>query len=142
MADSKFIGVAISFLLTGLFFVMFITWAGGTAEYYGYDSSLITDERLNSSGLEDTLDAIGEQSESWEEKFKESEGVFESGVVFLTGIGGILIGIFDALMSLWDYFTVIIYEVIGIPPIATSILTVVLIIALVYWGYKALKAND
>jgi len=143
---TSFQKLLVGFILISLFAVLLINWAvissnnlsSITGQEQGQNSEYVK-SMLQYNNLNSTLSTTQAQAQSWQDDF-QSQSIFSI-------IGGIVVsGIFDltklmvsAITLPFSYIGNIMVGVFGFPPLLVSIITALIIIAIIFAIWRLIK---
>lgn len=142
MAGTEFKDYPINFLLAGLFIIALIGFGVGIAHNYGESDALMKSDKIDFSRLEQQVNQTSADAESWGNAFRSDNLFVSAGAIVLFSIWGIGKLVWSSVVSLFTIFTDGATAVLGIPPIATGVLTAILIISLIFALWRLIKAGE
>ena len=129
----------INFLLAGLFIICMIGFAVAVAGNYGQSSALMKSPQIDFSRLENQINTTSADANKWAETFKSDNLFVVAGGIVLFSIWGIVKLIWTSVLVMLTIFTDGASGLLGIPPIATGVLTAIVIIGLIFASWKLIK---
>jgi hypothetical protein len=142
MAGITFKEIAINMLLAGLFLFAVFSFATGTVQNYGLNESIVKDERIDFDSLESNIQETSEDAKKWEEAIM-GENIFVSfGALVLFSIWGVIKLIWISTFGIYNILMAGASDVLGIPSIAMGVLTAILIIVLIFAGWRVIKSGE
>ena len=141
MAD-VFKNILIGTVVTCLLLFLIVGFATDIGNDYGKDVNDLTDDRINISGIEDTLDSAQDTADSWKESFAE-QNVFSviAGLV-VTGIFKLAVTMYKFLITPFILLMDILNNVLHVPSIVTSIIIFGLIVTIIFGIWRVIKQGD
>lgn len=127
------------FILVGLFLVCIFGFAFGIAQNYGQDSSVMNNEYIDVTSIENQLNSTSESASNWYQAFTSDNLFVSAGAIVLLSIWGILKLIGSAIITFFGLYLDIVANVLGVPPIVTGTLTALLLIFLIFAGWRMVK---
>jgi len=137
MTDFK--SYPINFLLAGLFIICLISFAVVTAGNYGQSETLMKSDKIDFTRLEQQVNSTSADANNWAETFKSDNLFVVAGGIVLFSIWGIVKLIWTSVLVMLTIFTDGASGLLGIPPIATGVLTAIVIIGLIFASWKLIK---
>lgn len=129
-------------IITGLVFICLIGFGVGIGGNYGKSSSTMTTNYINITPLQNQLNKTSTDAANWEK-------IFTSDSLFVVAGGIILYSIWTITTLLWTtvstFFTIyfsIINNFLGIPPLVTGILTAVVVLSMIFLGWRLIKQGQ
>jgi len=132
----------INFLLAGLFLISMISFAIIIAHNYGEDESLMKSNKIDFSRLEKQINQTSADANSWAETFKSDNLFVSLGGIVLFSIWGIAKLIWSSVTALLTVYTDGATAILGIPALATGVLTAIVIIGLIFAAWKLVKQGS
>lgn len=129
-------------LLLGLFMISIITFGTSMAVNYHKDPSIITGGYIDTSRIEQQLNKTNADAEKWAEAFKSDNLFVSAGAIVLYSIWGIAKTIWTAVTTFLTLYLDLAQAVLGFPPIVTSTITALVLISLIFAGWKLVKSGE
>jgi len=133
----------INFMLVALFVILVLNFAFDLGDNYGLTQSQMTNDRISTSRLNNTLGDLQENATSWKEEFTGADNPFE---VLTAAIGIVLKPLWFILTSLFGAIIIFFEIIFGfllnlglIPTIVLGVIGAGLLIALVFAVWRTLK---
>lgn len=142
MADNLFKDYPINFLLAGLFLICLISFAVVLAHNYGQTEALMKTDKIDFSGLERQINQTTINANAWGETFKSDNLFVVAGGIVLYSVWGITKLIWGSVTSMFTIFTAGAGSVLGVPPIVIGVLTAIIIISLIFAGWRLVKLGE
>jgi len=141
MAD-VFKNILIGAIVTCLFVFLIVGFAINIGSDYGKDVNELSGDKINLSGIQDTLNSAQETSETWKDSFA-SQNIFSAiaGIVF-TGIFKLAITMYKFLITPFTLLMDIMNNVLNVPEIITDIVIFSLIVIIIFAIWRLLKQGD
>jgi len=139
MPKMEFKDYMIGFLLTVVCFLAVTTFLTGTAENYGFEEDYMKDERIDFSGLESAVDNLNGDAQAWEQSFRKDNLFLTLGVIALESIWAIIKLIFVIPIAMFSLIATGTIGVLGVPALIIGALLDILIVGLIFAGWKAIK---
>jgi len=141
MAD-VFRNILIGTVLTCLFIFLIVGFAIDIGNDYGKDVGDLTDDKINFTGVQDTLDSAQDTAETWKESFA-SQNIFSlvAGIV-VTGIFKLAITMYKFLITPFTLLMDIMNNVLNVPEIVTNVVIFGLIVVIIFGIWRLLKQGD
>jgi len=134
--------IFIIFLLAGLFFVSLYQFGLGVASEYGQTSSLISDSRLDMSGLEAQLNNASANANEEFEAFSKDNLFSVLGDLVLYSVWGVWHTISSTIKAIYTILTSGMVNVLGFDPMVIGVITAILLISLIFAGWRLLKQGE
>lgn len=141
MASDMFRNLMIGTIVTLLFAFLTLTFAINMGVNYGKDISELESDRVNLTGMTNTLDNLQSTSEKWQESF-ESQNIFSV-------VAGIVVtGIFDLAKTMYSIiiapFTLLVYtlRILEVPQVVINVLLFLVVITMIFGIWRLLKQGD
>lgn len=143
MAEEKsFKYYVISFLLVGLFITALASFGFGLGNEYGVSQAdMGGDSGFDYDRLSAHVNETSEDAEGWAESFTSDNLFVSVGALVLFSIWGIIKLVFGSVILL---FTVIfdgVTAVLGVPPMVTGVIFAILLISLIFAGWRTIKSG-
>ena len=129
----------VGFLLTIVCFISVTAFLTGTAENYGFEENYMKDERIDFSGLEDAVDGLSGDAQAWEQSFRKDNLFLAIGVIALESIWAIIKLIFVVPITMFNLIATGTMGVLGVPALIVGAILDILIVGLIFAGWKAIK---
>lgn len=129
------------FLLAGLFLVALYSFATGIGNNYGTNMS-IDRSKIDLTQLENQINETSTNAKIWEERFTSDNLFVSLGSIVLFSIWGIMKLIWTSANSLVTIYLSGANNVLGIDPMVTGVATAILIIGLIFAGWRTIKAGE
>jgi len=139
MHKMEFKDYMIGFLLTLVCFISVTTFLTGTAENYGFDESYMKDERIDFSGMALSVDQLEKDAQSWEQSFRKDNIAFVFGAIVLESLWTVIKLVFAVPITMFGLIATGTIGVLGVPTLIVGALLDILIVGLIFAGWKALK---
>lgn len=139
MVDFK--DYAVNLLLCGLFVIALVAFGTGIAHNYGEDASLMSDDRVNMTRLESTVNSTSEDAQRWSEAFQSDNLFVSAGGIVLYSIWGVGKLILTSVVTLFVVIFDGVSAVLGIPPVVSGVIFAVLLIGLIFALWRVIKAG-
>jgi len=138
----EFKDYAINFLLVGLFVVSMFGFAGKIASNYGESPDIMGGDKINLSGIQNTVNATNDASKSWRTSFQSDSLVLTAGALVVYSIWQVGNLVLNSAVDLAVLFFDGITQTLGIPPVVTSVLIAILLISLIFALWRVIKAGN
>lgn len=132
----------INFLLAGLFVIAMVSFAVGIASNYGYSESLMKSDKIDFSALETQVQQTSNDATAWGESFKSDNLFVVAGGIVLYSIWGITKLVWNSVISLLTIFTDGATTLLGVPAMVIGVLTAIVIISLIFSGWRLIKQGQ
>ena len=129
-------------MLAGLFIISLISFGVITANNYGYNGALMQSDKIDFTRLEQQINSTSQNANSWAETFKSDNLFVTLGGIVLLSIWGIVKLVWTSVITMLIIFTDGASGLLGIPPIATGVLTAIVIIGLIFSAWKLIKQGQ
>lgn len=131
----------IIFLVAGLFLVALYTFATQTAERYGEDFT-VDNSKIDLVSLQSQINQTSEDAKTWESRFTSDNIFVATGSIVLFSIWGIMKLVWSSINALITIYFEGAHNVLGIDPMVTGVLTAILIIGLIFAGWRTIKVGE
>lgn len=142
MADDGFKDYIIKFLLAGLFIVCLFSFGVSFTVDQGKSSDIINDNNLNIGDLERQINETSEDAEAWGEAFRSDNVFVQLGAVIMFSIWGVMKLMWSSIITLFTLILDSASTVLGVPPIVLGVILAILIISLIFAGWRVVKRGD
>ena len=132
----------INFILAGLFIICLISFGVALANNYGQSGTLMKTDKIDFSRLEKQINSTSADANKWAETFKSDNLFVVAGGIVLFSIWGIVKLIWTSVTAMLTIFTDGATGLLGIPPIAVGVLTAIVIIGLIFAGWRLIKQGQ
>jgi hypothetical protein len=126
----------VALLLAGLFLVAIVSFISGMGDNYGQD---ISTPYIDTSRIEIQINQTSNDANSWGNAFKSDNLFVSAGSIVLFSIWGVFKLIWDAIITFMAIYLDIFTQLFGMPPIVTGVITAIVIITLIFLGWKTIK---
>ena len=140
-AQTSFQGYLIAFLVAGLFLISLYTFATQTAIRYDKNFS-VDDSQIDLTNLRAQINDTSAQAKVWESRFTSDNIFVATGSIVLFSIWGIMKLIWTSANSLITIYLQGMNNVIGFDPMVTGVISAIIIIGLIFAGWRALKTGE
>ena len=134
--------IFIIFLLTGLFLVSLYQFGLGVASSYGKPASLIDDPRINMSGIESQLSQASSDADDKFESFAKDNLFVTAGEIVLFSVWGIWKLVGGTIKAMYTILMGGLVNVIGIDPMVVGVVSAILLISLIFAGWRLIKQGE
>jgi len=138
----KFKDYLIGFLLVGLFTISMFYFAIGSANEYGHNSSYVTSDKIDLSGLEENLEQTGNQSTKMQEAFLNDEPNIILGAIIFSSLWGNVKNIWESINEIAEIILQGMANILHIPAIVLGVIIAILAIALVFSAWRVFKMGE
>lgn len=132
----------IGFVLTLVVFVSVTTFLSGIAVNYGYSEGYMEDERIDLTGMSANLSKLEGDTQSWQNLFT-SDDAFDTikaiGEIALGSVVQIIFLIFAVPIAMFNLIAVGSIDVLGVPTLIIGVILDILIIGMIFAGWKLLR---
>jgi len=144
MADANFPKILNAFIVITLFSLLLLGFLGGLGSNYGKDATDIND-RIGSTKINQTLESAQSTAEGWQNRFT---GIGEGNIFsdLLDVVGLLSVGMFNLVTGMIDFLIIpfevisnILNNVLGVPPIVTNIINVLIILGTLFGIWSLIK---
>jgi hypothetical protein len=137
-----FQGIIIGAILISLFAFLILTFATDTMNTYGKDTTELEEGAFSLTPYENYLTDVESQSQTFQDRFA-SGNIFSiiAGIV-VTGIFNIGIDMITLITTPFTLFAQILNNVIGVPPIFTSVLLGITILTIIFAIWRLIKIGN
>lgn len=119
-----------------------IGFAVAVAGNYGQSSALMKSPQIDFSRLETQINTTSADANKWAETFKSDNLFVVAGGIVLYSVWGIVKLIWTSVTTMLTVFTDGASSVLGIPAIAIGVLTAIIIIGLIFAGWRLIKQGQ
>lgn len=142
MVDLGFKDYAINFMLAGLFIVCFFAFATRFSTDQGNGSDVINNDYVDFSSLEREINETNDKAEAWSNSFKSDNLFVASGTIVLFSIWGVIKLIWSSVTTFFSLIFDSASTVLGIPPMVLGVISAILLISLIFAGWRVVKRGD
>lgn len=132
----------INFLLAGLFIIAMISFGIVLSHNYGKSDALMKSDKIDFTRLENQIGSTSDDANKWADTFKSDNLFVVAGGIVLYSIWGITKLVWTSVTAMLTIFTDGASGLLGIPPIATGVLTAIIIIGLIFGAWKLIKQGQ
>jgi len=140
-AQISFQEYIVIFLLAGLFLVAIYTFATKIGDNYDTEIS-VDDSQIDLAQLQTQINETSTDARVWESRFTSDNIFVATGSIVLFSIWGIMKLIWSSINSLATIYLQGANNVLGIDPMVTGVVTAILIIGLIFAGWRAIKTGE
>lgn len=126
------------FLIAGLFLVSIFSFIFVTVDENSEIPTMETDA-IDLDNLESSLESSQAEADSWLESFSSEDPLVSYGSLILFSIIGVVKLVVDSIIIFFNIIIGGISSIFGIPPIVTGTLSAMLLIGLIFAGWKTIK---
>ena len=137
-----FRGYPKNLLIAGLFLVAIISFAVIIAEEQGYTEDLVKSDKINFTGLEQQVTKTSEDANRWSDSFQSDNPLLDFGALILFSIWGIGKLMWGSVMIILNLYLNGLSGVIGVSPVVIGSITAVVIISLIFYFWRVIKAGE
>lgn len=131
----------ISFIMIGAIVICFLGFATGVGNNYG-KTNMVNSADLNLTPLQNQINKTANDAHNWEKIFNSDNLFVVAGGIILYSIWTILTSMWIGTFNFYNIYLQIINNLLGIPPIVTGIFTPILIITLIFLGWRVIKQGQ
>lgn len=142
MVDDGFKDYIIKLLLAGLFITSLVTFGVSFTMDQGKSADVIDDGHLSLDELEQEINDTSDDAEAWAEAFRSDSVFVQLGAVIMFSIWGVMKLIWTSVVSLFTLILDSASTVLGVPPIVLGVLTAILLVSLIFAGWRVIKRGD
>lgn len=142
MPQDTFKKIVINTLLILLFISLMFGFAIKSGEEYGKDISDLNDDRINLTGVNNTLRGIESTANSWKDGFTSGGGILKTA-------GIVVVGFFEIALTMWEVVTSpinlliqIMNNVLLFPPLVTGVIVFIVIVTMMLGIWRLIKQGD
>jgi len=133
--------LVINALLAGLFLVCIISFGGILGNNYGkpnlMDTGYIDTDRVTTA-----INQTSQDAENWGEAFTSDNIFVSTGAIIIFSIWGVFKLIYTSVITMFVIYFDIVGTLFGLPAIVTGVLTAIIIITLIFAGWKLIKTGE
>ena len=129
----------VNFLLAGLFIISMISFGIVLSHNYGKSEALMKSDKIDFTRLENQINSTSSDANKWADTFKSDNLFVVAGGIVLYSIWGITKLVWTSVTAMLTIFTDGASGLLGIPPIATGVLTAIVIIGLIFGAWRLVK---
>ena len=129
-------------LIAGLFLVAIISFATIIAQEQGYTEDLVKSDKINFTGLEQQVTQTSEDANRWGDSFQSDNPLLDFGALILFSIWGIGKLMWGSTMIILNLYLNGLSNVIGISPVVVGSITAIVIISLIFYFWRVIKAGE
>lgn len=142
MASASFKEYLTMFLLVGLFLYGMISFATGLADSYGIPASRMDTDEVNLSGIREGIGQLNEDSEKWTKSFTSDSVFVATGSLILFSVFGISKLVINSIINMANLIISSVSNLLGLPSIVTGTLMALLLVGLIFAGWRAIKLGE
>lgn len=135
----EFQQILIASFLTAVVIIGLVTGGSIFASENGSTEDAIKDDRLNFTSLENKVNEMNEESQSWERSIK-SDNIFVGTVLVLLSLWGVMKLMWGFVIEIVEITLGSVASLLGIPPVYIAAAVTMLIILLIFAAWRALKS--
>lgn len=126
-----------NFMLAGLFLLCLVLFFVGIGAYHGNNN--MVGDYYNTTKLNHTLTETANEAQTWKDSFVNDNPVIAVGGFIVFGFWAILTNIITSTITFISLIFDSLVLMLNIPPIVMGTLTALVIIGLIFAGWKVLK---
>ena len=139
--DVSFKSYIIIFLVAALFITAMYNFSSGINANYNKTLN-VTNKQIDIENLQSNINDVGDDAQKWQNATLTSGIPVISQVLFLPSLWTSAKNMWTAMFNFYGIFTDAAYDLIGIPAVAITTMTIILIIGLIFALYKTLKQGE
>lgn len=141
---SGFRTLMISIILIGLFFLALVNFGYTFAINNNSNWTIRNEATLNSSfiDIQSNLQDVQENATAQKNNTESETPQVSGGFFLLTSLVGAVKVFTGMTIGMVNAFVALAYQYLGIPPIVLSVLLGILIITMIFYGWRVLKAGE
>lgn len=137
-----FRNILIGTVVICLFIFLIVGFAVNLGNDYGKDVNDLTDERVNFTGIQTTLDSVDDTAETWKDIFA-SQNIFSAIVgIVVTGMFKLTITMYKVLMTPFTLIITLLNNVFHVPEIVTGVVIFSFIVVILFALWRLYKQGD
>jgi len=133
--------IIINVLLAGLFIVCIISFGGILGNNYGKPNMMDTGY-IDTGRVTAEINQTSQDAENWGEAFTSDNIFVSTGAIIIFSIWGVFKLIYTAVITMFVIYFDIVSSLFGLPAIVTGVLTAIIIISLIFAGWKLIKTGE
>lgn len=134
-------GYIINSLMVGLIIVLVVTFSIKLGGRYDKNANDMTGAYIDSSALENQINRTANDALTWQKVFQSDNMLVVLGGLVIYSIWGIVKLIFTTVVTFFQLF-INLFTFIGIPPIVSGTILAILIISLIFMGWRLVKQGQ
>lgn len=137
----EFKTIVIAFMMFSLFTFLSLNLVSQMGTLNEVDTSTIGGDAYSISQLNNSVEGLQGESESLRQRFEDSS---EAGLNVETaiGVGQIFNDVVDFIFTPFDILGQILYNILGVPTIITSVVLAILVVSIIFGLWKLFKAGS
>lgn len=136
--ETTFKDYAVYVLLAALFIVSFYRFSLGMGDNYSRDLT-IDQKQLDLTNLEKNINESKQLGEQWEQTFNADATFVDNGIIVVKSIWGVIQSVGASVGIFFNLFLGGLGSVFGLDVMVTGTILAILLIGLVFAGYKVIK---
>lgn len=142
MADIDFKAYLIMFAVASLFVFSLFSFGTQLIENTNSSAQLVDTDLLNMTGIQENLNYTNAYTQTLTESFNSDAPDYITGVLALGAIWGIITNTIGLVFSSSLMFIDIMVRTLGIPGIALGVVLTIILLGIVFAGWKLLKLGE
>lgn len=135
----EFKDYTINFLLLSLFFIAIVSFAVSLGNGYGKSATDMRSEFIDTSTIEAQLGNASATINTEKEGYLKDNIFVASGAFVLNSVWGVIKSVFSIPIVMLSIYLQFAETILGIPALVTSVLTTIIIITLIFLGWRAMR---
>ena len=141
--DVSFKSYIIIFLVAALFITAMYNFSSELNSQPAYNKTLsVSNKQIHIENLQKNINDVGDDAQKWQNATLTSGIPVISQVLFIKSLWTSAKSMWTAMFNFYGIFTDAAYDLIGIPAVAITTMTIILIIGLIFALYKTLKQGE
>jgi hypothetical protein len=130
---------AINFLMVSLFFIAIVSFAINLGAGYGKSATDMRTEYIETTAIEAQIANATIKTDAAKDAFLSDNIFVASGAFVLNSVWGIIKIIFVVPITIFGIFLTFAEKVFGMPALVTSVITSIIILTLVFLGWRGMR---
>lgn len=135
-------GIVIGAMLISLFTFLILVFATDIMGNYGKSTTELEEGSFSLTPYEDYLSGVENQSRTFQDRYEKSNIFSLIAGIVVTGIFGIGKSMVVLITTPFTLFAQILNNVVGVPPIFTSVILAITIILILFASWRLIKIGD
>lgn len=131
----------IAIMMITLFSVIILTFVIGVGNQYGKDTSELTGDKFNVTGLNSSVNNLQSTAEEWKDSFTEGN-IFKVIGLTVMGIFSTAVNIFEFIITPFTLLLQITNNVLKIPTVVTGVVIAIFIVIIIFGIWSVWKKGD
>lgn len=129
-------------LLIGLCLFAVLSFAQGIATNYGLSTDVMQSDKIDTTAIYNQINETNEDASGWTQNFLSDNTFIALGGLLMFSVWGIIKLLYNTVILMFSLLLGGITNVLGLPPVVSGLLVTILVIGLIFAGWRVLKVGE